>query len=473
MLEAFCAPLQSQSMQSHSFLYSSERDEKFSSKGSIREAFVAYVWCHCGKRVFCVTMWIGMQLIACFTGVPLLEVIATLSLEDHFTPGPKRDAHVTVNLSTLGKWAEMVVNALGVSESWCRAPGVVVHTTAKEAAKRPCATTRSAPPTRRASSAAMYTLPRTSEERAMRPTRNSGSWREGREDRPSRGAPEGTDTATTATTATKKTTMTSLPAEAAMRTTEETVAAAFKKLTLMADSALHWDPKREAAGQRTLSGLTVSVGYPSSAGETHDSSGRPSPLPVPPEAGTDEDTTAPHTPAPTHDAPPSSTLADLQGFIRRGREVKVCREFVRTGACSYGARCLFHHPAPPPGHAVPDDALNSRGSGGIRGHAAPTRFPPPVPRHMADRLSSPVSWSMFPVVARSVGGADSLPLFAQSVATFAEERWPRGGSREKVTGDNSVPAAAVAKPPDGCASPFSPPPHPSCLPDNAAHKAAC
>jgi hypothetical protein len=64
----------------------------------------------------------------------------------------------------------------------------------------------------------------------------------------------------------------------------------------------------------------------------------PSPFPVKPQAVDD----APADAVP----PPSTTLAELEPFVHRGKTVKVCRQFMQCGSCSYGARCLFHHPAP-------------------------------------------------------------------------------------------------------------------------------
>lgn len=67
------------------------------------------------------------------------------------------------------------------------------------------------------------------------------------------------------------------------------------------------------------------------------------PLPVPPSVdGVALRATArPFTPPP----PLFVTLAELENLVHRRKEVKVCRQFMQTGACSYGARCLYHHPA--------------------------------------------------------------------------------------------------------------------------------
>ncbi|KAK7195440.1 Zinc finger C-x8-C-x5-C-x3-H type (and similar) [Novymonas esmeraldas] len=62
-------------------------------------------------------------------------------------------------------------------------------------------------------------------------------------------------------------------------------------------------------------------------------------------------------------APPTSTLAELDRFVQRGKTQKVCRQFVQMGRCAFGARCLYHHVcAAPAGTSV----------------AAPLPLPPPT-----------------------------------------------------------------------------------------------
>lgn len=77
-----------------------------------------------------------------------------------------------------------------------------------------------------------------------------------------------------------------------------------------------------------------------------------------------------HSPSPVHPAgkqavrpprlpvAPTSTLAELDRFVHRGKTAKVCKQFVQTGRCTFGARCLYHHPtavaaAPNESHVVP------------------------------------------------------------------------------------------------------------------------
>ncbi|AYU81079.1 hypothetical protein, unknown function [Leishmania donovani] len=55
---------------------------------------------------------------------------------------------------------------------------------------------------------------------------------------------------------------------------------------------------------------------------------------------------------------PTTTLAELDRFVHRGKTAKVCKQFVQTGRCTFGARCLYHHPtaaaaAPNALHVVP------------------------------------------------------------------------------------------------------------------------
>ncbi|KAG5473266.1 hypothetical protein CUR178_03186 [Leishmania enriettii] len=42
---------------------------------------------------------------------------------------------------------------------------------------------------------------------------------------------------------------------------------------------------------------------------------------------------------------PTSTLAELDRFVQRGKTSKVCKQFVQTGRCTFGVRCLYHHPS--------------------------------------------------------------------------------------------------------------------------------
>ncbi|GET90884.1 hypothetical protein, unknown function [Leishmania tarentolae] len=51
-------------------------------------------------------------------------------------------------------------------------------------------------------------------------------------------------------------------------------------------------------------------------------------------------------------AAPTSTLAELDCLVQRGKTAKVCKQFMQTGRCTFGARCLYHHPSA--GAAAPE-----------------------------------------------------------------------------------------------------------------------
>lgn len=389
----------------------------------------------------------GMQLIAGFTGVPLREVIATLGCDGVFTDTAGWGTTTFMRRRELEAMAEKMANALEAAELWWRAPGVCVHDVPTEKESEFVATGRSGPPTRHASPVPATTTAtaggRTSEEPAMRPTRNSGSWKDCDDSRDDDHLLSATAFDTTTTIATIV-----APAMTGVRTAEEAVAAAFKKLGVLAAAPSPWDlmDAQNTKEQPVISAPAASAGAAGRTCESGEWSVRQSPLPAPPEES-NGDASPPPAATVTPPPPSSTTLGELQGFVHRGRDMKVCREFLHTGSCSYGARCLYHHVAK---SSLPSATSSSESSlwtpetnlrvapllprnEGDQSCPAAQLFPPPLPRSATESVSTITSW-------RTDTGRDPLPLFAQTVLSHTEQRWPR---RAPSMGE-SVTSRAVA-----------------------------
>ncbi|KAI5689854.1 Zinc finger Cx8Cx5Cx3H type [Leishmania braziliensis] len=108
---------------------------------------------------------------------------------------------------------------------------------------------------------------------------------------------------------------------------------------------------------------------------------------------------------------PTLTLAELDRFVHRGKTSKVCKQFVQTGRCTFGARCLYHHPStaamtPNELHAVPrhlpEDAPKPVGSciasATARGASLHRSLTAPMPgSFLKDALSRSAWLYVFPV----------------------------------------------------------------------------
>ncbi|KPA83360.1 hypothetical protein ABB37_03008 [Leptomonas pyrrhocoris] len=292
----------------------------------------------------------SIDMLSVFTSVPPDKVLAALQLEPSFAfANCVRGNAPFVSTTVVCFWLHRLMRPTNAAESWWDASDVYLHDASTEggacngrATDRPAPHTedvrsvplpaRSGQPPRPASSS-QRTGERSGREASMHPTRNSGSWRDVSDGRPSAATAEmERPTMTINMTTTHTTPVTSRqPSQGTAPSMEQVVAVALSEMDALADKNTQLDcrPVHDAQGTATRDTLC-----PCENVAMHKDRPR-SPLPVQPPA---QQQLPP--------LPPSTTLAELESYVHRGRKMKVCRQFMHTGTCSYGARCLFHHHRP-------------------------------------------------------------------------------------------------------------------------------
>ncbi|KPI85098.1 hypothetical protein ABL78_5864 [Leptomonas seymouri] len=305
------------------------------------------------------TLTEGVNVLSALTGVAQHHVVAALELEpSFFLSNSVRGTTSGISTTALCCWLRLLADPTDKAESWWDAPDVYVRGAATEdgegngkAADRASHNTagvkgvfqpaRSAQPPQPASSS-QRSGDHCCREVSMQPTRNSGSWREVSDGRPSSVTTEMPRAAATNIIATNC--VTPVPSRQVSQGTapsmEQVVAGAISELDVLADVLSHTDR------------CTADVAQVKEIRETarrcedivlHEDRAR-SPLPVQPRVYYVAAEAKRQQQLPP--LPPSTTLAELESYVHRGKRTKVCLQFIRTGTCSYGARCLFHHPDP-------------------------------------------------------------------------------------------------------------------------------